>query len=55
MNYYRPQKLADALNWLADNEAGIAAGCTDLFASTQSHYLQKTGHENLLDMTQFVA
>ena len=51
MNYFRPQKLSQALSWLADNEAGIAAGCTDLFAATQSQYLQKHDHANLLDVT----
>ena len=51
MNYFRPQKLSDALTCLAENEAGIAAGCTDLFALTQSQYLQKSNHHTLVDIT----
>ncbi len=40
--YYRPDKLSDALRWLADHkdqEARIAAGCTDLFPSTPTNKL----------------
>ena len=33
MTYFRPTDLTDAIDWLADNEARIAAGCTDLFAA----------------------
>ncbi|MCP4047438.1 MAG: xanthine dehydrogenase family protein subunit M [Gammaproteobacteria bacterium] len=51
MNYFRPSKLSQALVWLADNNAGIAAGCTDLFATTDCQYLKKAKLENLLDIT----
>jgi CO/xanthine dehydrogenase FAD-binding subunit len=51
MNYFRPSKLSQALDWLSHNKAGIAAGCTDLFAATDSQYLRKTNVENLLDIT----
>ena len=51
MNYFRPHNLPDALNWLQENNAGIAAGCTDLFAVTKSQYLRKDGHDHLLDIT----
>ena len=51
MNYFRPQKLSQALSWLAQNDAAIAAGCTDLFAATNSQYLQKSESESLLDIT----
>jgi len=33
VTYFRPTELTDAIDWLADNEARIAAGCTDLFAA----------------------
>ncbi len=51
MNYFRPTQLSDALAWLEDNNAGIVAGCTDLFAATNSQYLQKKSFEQLLDIT----
>jgi len=51
MNYFRPEELSQALTWLADNNAGIAAGCTDLLAATDSQYLSKPGKTNLLDIT----
>lgn len=51
MNYFRPSHLPEALDWLAQNNAGIAAGCTDLFAMTGSAHLEKSGYENLLDVT----
>ena len=45
--YFRPHDLGSALNWLADNEARVAAGCTDLLASTE--YQRLSG--NILDVT----
>ena len=45
--YFRPHDLGSALKWLADNDARVAAGCTDLLASTESQRL--TG--NVLDVT----
>jgi len=51
MTYFRPHNLDDALSWLADNEARIAAGCTDLFAQTQSQYLGGNTGRKLLDIT----
>ena len=51
MEYYRPDNLDDALNWLADNDAAIAAGCSDLLAATQSHFLHKNNQAYLLDIT----
>ncbi len=51
MEYYRPRKLSDALVWLDENQAGIAAGCTDLLAASETQYLGKYGHSNMLDIT----
>ena len=34
MTYFRPTALSEALSWLADRDASIAAGCTDLFPAT---------------------
>ncbi len=51
MTYFRPHNLDDALSWLADNEALIAAGCTDLFAQTRSQYLGGNTGRKLLDIT----
>ena len=51
MNYFRPQKLDDALEWLDQHQAGIVAGCTDLLAATASQYLQIDDREKLLDIT----
>lgn len=40
MLYYRPHNLEDALSWLSANGARVAAGCTDLFPSTQAPELE---------------
>ncbi|MEM7749164.1 MAG: FAD binding domain-containing protein [Pseudomonadota bacterium] len=45
--YFRPVDLASALDWLAANDARIAAGCTDLLASTSAQRLSG----NVLDVT----
>lgn len=45
--YFRPHDLTSALDWLADKDARVAAGCTDLLASTEAQWL--TG--NVLDIT----
>ena len=45
--YFRPYDLASALDWLANNKACVAAGCTDLLASTEAQWL--TG--DVLDVT----
>lgn len=45
--YFRPHDLRSALNWLADNEGRVAAGCTDILASTESQRLSG----NVLDIT----
>ncbi len=37
--YFRPGDLASALDWLAATDARIAAGCTDLLASTSDQRL----------------
>jgi CO/xanthine dehydrogenase FAD-binding subunit len=55
LDYYRPEKLDDALNWLSEHESNgtrIAAGCTDLLAMTENsslagHVLDLTGIEAL--------
>ncbi len=39
MTYFRPAKLDDALSWLTEHNGRIAAGCTDLFASTHDSKL----------------
>ena len=39
MSYFRPSNLADAVAWLAKNDAQIAAGCTDLFPATDGPVL----------------
>jgi CO/xanthine dehydrogenase FAD-binding subunit len=31
VDYFRPTDLKDAVDWLADNDARIAAGCTDIY------------------------
>ncbi|MBL4813826.1 MAG: FAD binding domain-containing protein, partial [Rhodobacteraceae bacterium] len=49
-NYYRPSTLADALA-AAQNGAVIAAGCTDLFAASQSQTMQGP----VLDITGLAA
>ena len=33
-DYFTPETLNDALEWLADGQGRVAAGCTDLFAAT---------------------
>ena len=45
--YFRPSELGPALDWLADNDACVAAGCTDLLPSTSAPQL--AGH--VLDLT----
>lgn len=45
--YFRPPDLASALHWLATNDARVAAGCTDLLASTDAQRLSG----NVLDVT----
>lgn len=45
--YFRPRDLATALDWLADHDARVAAGCTDLLAATEAQRL--AGH--VLDVT----
>lgn len=47
MNYFRPQNLSDALEWLNNNSAIIAGGCTDLFPATTRPQLSGA----LLDIT----
>lgn len=47
MQYFRPDNLQSALDWLADHDAGIAAGCTDLFPSTTAPVLS----DPVLDIT----
>ena len=37
--YFRPNDLSVALDWLAANDARVAAGCTDLFAATGAPWL----------------
>lgn len=37
--YFRPNDLRSALAWLADHDATIAAGCTDLFPATTAQHL----------------
>ena len=37
--YFRPNDLRSALDWLADHDAAIAAGCTDLFPATSAQQL----------------
>ncbi|MCF6320239.1 MAG: xanthine dehydrogenase family protein subunit M [Rhizobiaceae bacterium] len=51
MTYFRPHDLSQALGWLANNEAQIVAGCTDLFAQTKSQYLEGKSRKKLLDIT----
>lgn len=38
--YFRPATLNDALGFLAENRARVAAGCTDLFAATDRRALR---------------
>lgn len=38
-HYFRPTDLGLALDWLSDNEARVAAGCTDLLAATTAPQL----------------
>ena len=47
VDYFRPRDLASALDWLATNDARVAAGCTDLLASTDAQRLPG----NVLDLT----
>ncbi|MEP3279790.1 MAG: FAD binding domain-containing protein [Stappiaceae bacterium] len=37
--YFRPEKLDDALQWLSEHKACVAAGCTDLFPATKAQKL----------------
>ncbi|MEM9355511.1 MAG: FAD binding domain-containing protein [Pseudomonadota bacterium] len=45
--YFRPSDLVSALDWLATTDTRIAAGCTDLLASTSDPRLSG----NILDIT----
>ena len=39
LQYFRPDDLDSAIGWLSDNEASVAAGCTDLLAMTSAQRL----------------
>ena len=39
LQYFRPDNLDTAIDWLSDNEASVAAGCTDLLAMTTAQRL----------------
>lgn len=39
LQYFRPDDLDTAIGWLSDNEASVAAGCTDLLAMTTAQKL----------------
>ncbi|MEM9107956.1 MAG: FAD binding domain-containing protein [Pseudomonadota bacterium] len=39
LQYFRPDDLDTAIEWLTDNAASIAAGCTDLLAGTTAQRL----------------
>jgi len=47
MSYFRPLRLSEAVAWLAENDARIIAGCTDLFPATAASDLEGP----LLDVT----
>lgn len=47
VEYFRPTNVIEAVDWLATNDAQIAAGCTDLFPATEAPSLGG----NLLDVT----
>ncbi len=51
MVYFRPSDLEEALQWLAQNDGVIAAGCTDLFPATSAPQLTQT----ILDITAIEA
>lgn len=42
MSYFRPTDLKEAVAWLAENKAQVAAGCTDLFAATSGPALSSS-------------
>ncbi len=39
MKYFRPDSLGPALEWLTENDARIAAGCTDLLPATTAPWV----------------
>jgi len=39
LQYFRPDNLDMAIDWLSENDASIAAGCTDLLAGTTAQKL----------------
>ena len=48
MNYFQPEKLEQALNFVNEKKFVIAAGCTDLLAATENRSLSG----NILDITK---
>ena len=47
MNYFQPEKLEKALNFINEHKFVIAAGCTDLLPATENRSLSG----NILDIT----